>query len=100
MITHIEYDAAGNPAHVWVVCDYCGAPTTRSGSSGMTCEDRCTDAWVRWHRLSQPVFRAYLERLGRGSEADAERDALAMRLFREDGSPKFSGPRDFTVSRK
>lgn len=71
-------------------CAFCGKPITRSVKSGMTCEDLCTDKWVRWERLGRPSFQNYLATLGKLEEALAELEALGHILFRNDGTPKFS----------
>lgn len=74
-----------------LACDYCGKPVVTSGASGMTCEDRCADKWVRWDRLGRPGFQKHLKMLGGFEAAMAERETLRALLFREDGTPKFSG---------
>lgn len=73
-----------------VSCEFCGKPIVTSGPSGMTCEDRCTDKWVRWDRLNR-MNRGYLSKLGKLEETLAEQESLRALLFREDGTPKFSG---------
>ena len=74
---------------IHLACDYCGKPITRSVASGMTCEDLCTNKWVRWDRLNRPGFLEYLDRLGQGEAARLEKDTLFAHLFNEVGQPKF-----------
>jgi len=82
------FTPALNGFHVAFGCDYCGKPITTSRSSGMTCDDRCEDKWVRWDRLGRPSFQKHLERLGKLEEALAERELLTQQLFKPDGTPK------------
>lgn len=63
-----------------VTCSFCGKPITTTGRDGMTCEDHCATAWVRWYRLGKLRVLS--------PEQQAERDVLAARLFGPDGALK------------
>ena len=71
-------------------CQFCGNPITRSVQSGMTCENYCTDKWVRWDRIGRPNYQRYLKTLGKLDEALEEYAKLNDLLFKDDGTPKFS----------